>query len=528
MGLHRRIAVGVFASYIARALQIVLNLALLPIMFRHLSQEVIGMWYLLGSATLFLGLLDFGFGPTLTRRIAFAKGISGAHVDVEMTPQSRQKLGDLLATGKIVFRVVALVILLVAGGIGATLLRKLRLEELTEGQVMGAWALFCLSYSINAWSGLWLTLLSGLGYVGSANLITITMLVAAALAKIVSVACGGGLLSLALVDCLAAFATRQLLRAYLIWKESDVLTFPGHWSASEFRSIIAPALKLWVTSLGAFLILKTDDIFITYFLGQAEIANYKTAYTVINCLFTLALTFSLVTMPFYSQLWQSGNLATIQLLLMRNLAIALGVMLSGITAVILSSPCLFNLWLGPGHFVGFPILIVFSTMLFLEAQHSAFVCAARSTEDEVYALWAVGAGILNLVLTWVLGQRYGLVGIALGTMIAQMLTNNWYCVYHGLERLQVSFSTYATRILGPLAALGLVTAVPLLFILRHLPTLALPWSDWLQLAVVCVWSGVALAIYLWRVAISQDERSRLFTKAKSILSHNWVRWLTAR
>ena len=44
----------------------------------------------------------------------------------------------------------------------------------------------------------------------------------------------------------------------------------------------------------------------------------------------------------------------------RNLTIGLGIMVAGILAVLASSPSLFNLWLGPGHFIGFTILIVFS------------------------------------------------------------------------------------------------------------------------------------------------------------------------
>jgi O-antigen/teichoic acid export membrane protein len=523
MGLHRRIAVGVFTSYIARALQIVLSLLLLPIMFRHLSDEAIGMWYLLGSATLFLGLLDFGFGPTLTRRIAFAKGISGGHVDVELNAESREKLGDLFFTGKVVFRCLALVILLLAGGVGTILLRRVPLNHLTEGEVLGAWALFCLSYSINAWGGLWLTLLSGLGYVGSANLITIIMQVVAALAKIIAVSRGGSLLSLATIDCVTAIATRQLLRAYLLWKETDVLTLTGRWSTIDFHSILTPALKYWITTLGAFLILKTDEIFIIYFLNAAAIADYKAAYVVINCLSNLALTFALVSVPFYSQLWQAGDLATLQSVLMRNLAVTLGVMLSGVTAVILASPCLFNIWLGPGRFVGFPILFAFSTMLFLETQHCTFASAARSTEDEVYALWALGAGLLNLVFTWFLGQRYGLLGIALGTLFAQLVTNNWYCVYHGLERLQIPFSTYATRILVPLAGLALATALPLLIVVRYLPALPFPPADWLQLMVVTAWSGLILLLFLWCVALNSDERFRLTMKIKSLLPFAWLR-----
>jgi O-antigen/teichoic acid export membrane protein len=528
MSLNRRIAAGVLTSYVARALQILLTLALLPLMFRRLSTEVVGMWYLLGQATLFLGLLDFGFGPTLTRRLAFAKGLSGAHIDAELTPESCQKLGNLIYTGRVVYRWLAIVVFLVAAIAGALFLRLLKLEDLTYQQVMGAWMLFSLSYAINAWGGLWVALLGGLGYVGTANLITVVTQVFGVIGKLAVVALGGGLLSLAAIDCITFVVARQVGRAYMLWKEPTVLAQTGQWSADDFRSMLNPALKCWVTSLGAFLVLKTDEIFIALYFGPADIATYRASYSVISYLYTLSLTFTYVSMPFYSHLWMTQNLRMLHSVLMRNLAVGLGIMVAGLAAVLLSSPGLFNIWLGPNNFIGFPILFVFSTMLFLEAQHVIFACASRSTEDEVFALWALGAGILNLILTWILLHPLGLLGIALGTLFAQICTNNWYCVYRSAQRLQFPLATYATRIVVPLAVLAVVIALPLVFALQYLPAISSPWREWLTLTVVCVWSGGALLIFLWCVAFNSEERLRLLMKFRSILLTSWLRSILVR
>jgi O-antigen/teichoic acid export membrane protein len=222
-------------------------------------------------------------------------------------------------------------------------------------------------------------------------------------------------------------------------------------------------------------------------------------------------------MPFYSHLWMSQNLRMLHSVLMRNLAVGLGIMVAGIAAVLFSSPGLFNIWLGPNNFIGFPILFVFSAMLFLEAQHVIFTCASRSTEDEAFALWALGAGVLNLLLTWILLHPLGLLGIALGTLLAQLSTNNWYCVYRATQRLQFPLATYATRIVAPLAVLAVGIALPLVFSIPYLPPISSPWREWLTLTVVCAWSGGALLVFLWRVAFNSEERLRLHMKFRSIL-----------
>jgi O-antigen/teichoic acid export membrane protein len=510
MGLNRRIALGVAASYVGKAVQIVLNLALVPLLFRHLSEEVVG------QASIFLGLLDFGFGPTLTRRIAFAKGSSGAHVDVELTAASREKLGDLICTGKVIYRWLALVILIVAGTTGMVLLKNVRLVHLSYHEVLVAWALFCLSYAINTWGGLWSVLLGGLGFVGSASMIGVVVQAIALVVKIVAVVMGGGLLHLALIECVAGIANRQVTLAYLRWKDPQLFRWEGAWSTAEFRSLLNPAVRYWLTSLGAFLILQTDQFFIARYLGIAEIADYRAAYLVIANLNYLALTLSLISNPFYSQLWQAGHLPTFHSVLMRNLSVGLGIMLSGLLAAGCSSPSLFNLWLGPGHFIGFPILLVFSAMMLLETQHGFFAAAARSTEDEVYAPWALGAGLLNLLLTWLLVRRIGLLGVALGTFLAQLMTNNWFCVVHGLKQTKLSFHTYASRVLYPLMFLALITFLPIVAALNAVPSLYR--NDWLRLITVSLWCGITLLIYLWNCALTVEERVLLMKKIKLAVS----------
>ena len=54
------------------------SLVSLPILFRLMDEDELGLWQLLGNSQMFLGLLGFGVGPILTRHIALAKGRSGA------------------------------------------------------------------------------------------------------------------------------------------------------------------------------------------------------------------------------------------------------------------------------------------------------------------------------------------------------------------------------------------------------------------------------------------------------------------
>ena len=74
MSVTRRIAFGAGASWFSRGVTILLGLILLPVLFRHLPKEELGVWLLLGQSWAAMGILDLGIAVTLTRRIALAKG----------------------------------------------------------------------------------------------------------------------------------------------------------------------------------------------------------------------------------------------------------------------------------------------------------------------------------------------------------------------------------------------------------------------------------------------------------------------
>jgi O-antigen/teichoic acid export membrane protein len=213
---------------------------------------------------------------------------------------------------------------------------------------------------------------------------------------------------------------------------------------------------------------------------------------------------------FVSQLWQGGHLEQVHHIVRRSVRFALIVMACGIACLLAVGRELMDVWLGPGHFVGYAVLGVFCLMLFLEAQHTAVAAASRSTEDEVFVWWAMGAGALNLVLTWWLIKPFGLLGVALGTMIAQMVTNNWYAVYRGLSRLRLSASSYLRSVVAPVA---LVFAAAILCALGVKAALGAQASQaWLLAAGILV-TGTVCCIALLLLVADAKQRGVLLRRA---------------
>ena len=197
MSVTKRIAFAAAASWFSRGVTIVLALILMPVLFHHLAKEELGIWLLLSQASAVLFIFDFGLGPTLTRRIALAKGKSGSNPNGPLNEETLREITDMVASGRRVYQILATTAFLISTLLGCIYLERLHLAMVSLPVVWTAWAVLCLSQAFGLWAEVWNCLLCGVGFVGwdavlGSFISTVTMLV-----QIVTLYLGGGLIALA-------------------------------------------------------------------------------------------------------------------------------------------------------------------------------------------------------------------------------------------------------------------------------------------------------------------------------------------
>src|SRR5882672_2716702 len=197
MSVTKRIMFGAAASWFSRGVTILLGLVMMPVLFRHLPKEELGVWLLLGQSWAAMGILDLGFGVTLTRRIALAKGKSGGDPNAPLTPDTLREIADLVACGRRIYRFMAGGVFLVSWALGFFYLRNLELHGLSHSTVWIAWTILCACQALSVWATVWTCLLQGVGYIGWDALIASFINAATLTAQIIAVICGGGLVPLA-------------------------------------------------------------------------------------------------------------------------------------------------------------------------------------------------------------------------------------------------------------------------------------------------------------------------------------------
>ena len=517
MSASKRIALAVAFSWLSRAVAILANLFLMPILFRFMGKEELGLWFLLGNSQAFLGLLGLGIAPTLMRHIALAKGKSGADPEVELSQESKQHIGDLVVTGRIILQWLAVIVFFIAWGSGYGLIGQLELKDVSGPTVFWAWTLMCAGYAVGVWVSYLNCWLAGIGYVGWDSLIATVVSLLTILANIVTVLLGGGLLALAAIAVVAGLIQRFAFLGFIRWRKPEMLAVQGRWNAAYAKAMVQPALYAWLTSLGSFLILRTDDYFIALLRHIADIPNYRAAYQLVSNLLMIVAPIAGATSVFISQMWQADKLEEIHTIVIRNARITLCVMAAGVAFVLTSGHEFLNLWLGEGNFVGYPILVVFCIMLTLEAQHNVLAQSARATEDEKYAPWAIASGILNVIFTWTLIEPYGLLGVALGTMLAQLLTNNWYAVYRPMIRLRLHFDIYLRQVVS-LWGIVLVYCLVASYLVKQGLIRGGFISNWVLVGSTALVCGAIFLITLWTGVLETHQRERIQAKIVKLMT----------
>jgi O-antigen/teichoic acid export membrane protein len=246
--------------------------------------------------------------------------------------------------------------------------------------------------------------------------------------------------------------------------------------------------------------LNTDQYFIVKFLGTAALPDYAAAYRLVQVAFTFASTASVMCMPFVSRKSAAGDKIGIHRLLMVNTTVGMIMQVAAVSILAIFGDYILQLWLGEGHFVGWGVLWVFCIMLTLENHHVIFARFGLSAKtDPTWGKMSIIAGVLNLIFTYIGIRWFGLIGVALGTMLAQILTNNWYAVLKTLRILQVRFLEYVWES-GIIWLATAMTLLPIMYCIRTIIT----WPAISVLTGVCIatplCSGV-LYIYLRKLQV---------------------------
>lgn len=448
LSTDKRILSGSVSALLMGLSSVASNLIMLRFLVRYLPPKEAGVWLLFLTMSSYLVVFDFGISPTIGREISFAIG------ETSLSESERAlRIRELLATGSGLLKVLAFALAVICGTAGYFYLGSVVDFHSALGHTtVISWMIFVLAVAASVSGEIWMAALYGVGSVVTERLLRTAGYVIWIVLSVAILRSGGSLIGLSLA-WFYAFGIRLAGKAIFLNSRRDFRPTANRINWELGKALSGKSLKYAGTLIGGTLILYTDNIVIASVLGPAKVPNYYAVARLVSACLAVAMLISTASSPFISVAFAAGKLDEVRRITMRNVQVSLALMGAGGSFLAFFGKPLIQVWIGEGNFVGFGVLIVMLCAMTLEAHHVTLATAVMACGEIPFFAPALIAGVLNLAFSFPLAHRFGLVGVALGTLLAQVTTNNWYIPFYSLRHLRVRFQDYLLRVVIPCIAL---------------------------------------------------------------------------
>ena len=489
----RAIRLGVWTSYLNLGVTWAIQLLMVPLLLGRLGAETYGLYAALTSVVGYFSLLTFGSSLTVPRFVA-DHAARGEH----------DALSRFVSTYFAVYLAVALAGLVAGFAVAPLLTRTLIVPARLTDVVAPAWRLVVAGWAAGLGAGFLQSLLTGLGQVHLSNVAASARTVLN-LALAAAILWAGGQLDALLLGLMAAallsgIALFVLVRVF----HPEIHIAPSLASLATLRRSGRPAAYYFLMQVAALVVMGTDNIVISIFLGVGQVAAYAVAFQ----LWALAIAGLWsgvdVLLPFFAR-WAARDAAeSLRLAFLRATKFAIaGTVLAAILLAAYGQRAI-TWWVGPLLFPGNGVLWVFCLMLLVATPiHTAALVLAGLGRHRAPALGGAVEALLNLALSILLVQRLGVLGVALGTLVAGLLTNGWVAPRAACRELGIAGTGYVAGAVAPSLAPAVV-AIAATALLSG-PTAGTPLGTALAVGL----TAAVYAVVFWVSGVEHTEKREI-------------------
>jgi O-antigen/teichoic acid export membrane protein len=446
---------NVSTRYLAIAAEMVVGLAVLPFNVAHLGKAAYGLWMLTASITAYFSVLDLGYSGAIVKFVAKYR-----------VKRDVKALNEILSTTFFLFVGFGALAYAVAIGLAFGLERLFHLSpaDARIGRIV------LLATSANVACGIAFSVFGGVinGFqrYDLNNVVGAASSVVAAAVNVAVLSLGYGLVALVLATTTVRLLTLWVYRAnaYRVFPELRLRL--GLFSRSRLKEVttfsIYMALIDWANKLNY----SVDALVIGAFFNTSAVAVWSIGQRLAETTQRLTNQINEVLFPAVVGHDTARELERLRSLFVvgTRLSIAMVVPIGG--AVMLMARPLVYAWVGP-QFDGSAIivqLLVFTVIVRVATATSTTVLKGGG-HHRLLAATNLGTSLVNLTLSLLLVRRFGLVGVALGTLLPVCLSSMLILFPAGCHRVALPMRRVAAEALWPalwpaavMAAFVLLTA----------------------------------------------------------------------
>lgn len=470
------------SNYAGKIITLGTGFLLTPWLVHWLGASTYGLWALVGSVVAYGSLLDFGIAAAITKYTAEYRA-----------KNQTENAQALVATAFCLYLALGLVVI-----------------------ALGAILAYIFPFVFNVpiaqrAEATWLVLLSGIG-VGIAvpcatpsailrglqrfdmlNVLGVTGTLLSASATVLVLLAGGGVVGIVVVNILVTLAI-QLPAYALIRRAAPELVLNLRAVRREFvRTVASFSSSLFVLNVSGQLQGQTDEIVIGAFQPLALVTPYALSRRLSDTARTLTDQFLKILLPLASELEAADDRTRLRALYIISTRLTLASFVPIACVLIALAGPLLALWVGESYAPYAPLVVVLTLAGLIDmSQWPASHVLQGMGRHRPLAFMSIASGVANLVLSIILIQFLGLMGVALGTLIPTSIECLLFVLPYALRVLGIPLQQGLREIVLP----ALVPALPAgltIFVLEQI----VGTSNWGSLVLIAALSGLTyMSVYL--------------------------------
>jgi O-antigen/teichoic acid export membrane protein len=416
-------------SFLAQFFKFGATLLVLPVALRKLTEDELGLWYVITGIGVLAIRADFGFSPTLARgmsylmagarRLAPNSTATGASIDFELVRSYVRTVRDIYLG----VAAIAVVVLLAAT---AYLMWRFGRTPQTFPLSL-TWGCYGLGILVNMYGEGWLALLNGANLVRQAQQLTLAANVAGIGLAVLGLLAGYGLLALTVSFLIGGLILR--IGCWLVFRACLPQALPtgAHRFQRELFTQIWPvAWRSGLVGLGSYLIFNTNTQLTAFYFGLKEAASYGLSFQLFQVGLQLCSLPTTVRVPAINALRAQGRTteAWRQFFVRHTAGLALFA-LGGI-AVTVWGDDLLRLISTTKTLLPWPWLALMAVIYFLEFNHSNCATFILTGNEVPFVRAAVYSGLAIFLIGSVMAPYWGISGLLITVAAVQASWNNWW------------------------------------------------------------------------------------------------------
>lgn len=521
----RKILSGISFSWIRFVIGFVVVLVQTPLLFRYLPKEQVGVWFLFFSAAAFLQMSDFGLPAAVSRAIAYIKNDKIKSEQPEVEFYTKFTVKDIYRSAFTSFVIISAIVVL----IGTTLIILFKpgfgVQQISSNEISIAFTLFLIGVFFNMTSNIPNACLNGLGDVGYDSIIRILIQTLGLIAIWLILPVYPSIKTLSLIYLGQGFFSTLIVHWFLRFRHKLLFQIKGKFNISLIKHLYKESISLFVNQIGGWLTNQSGIWIATVVIGVSQIADYSVLVQLLFYGLSISMSIPAAINPYATSAFAAGGVNSLHKYFYLTLKISTFIVGFWIIILAIWSNSILNLWIGIGHFLGYGVLIPLLINLFLEMQHSICGGFVWNTGKWPFVPATISAGILNVIFGFIGCYYWSFMGLAIGTMLAKLLTLNWYVVYFALKRLGINIITYLKDYFIPVILIVL-TIIPISFLfnlllLKFQPNFIfrkLPGNIALTVVLGSIISFIIWSLFYYKLMLKKEDRIFLKTNLNKLLT----------